>query len=202
MLVDADDLTANGGLGTTLTGGVSGKITVTTTTGRGDALQEQTDIELTNYLEPKADGFRNYLAKSSKFPAEFTLVDRANLLGLSAPELTVLIGGLRVLGTNWDGSDLGVLTDRVGELTNDFFVNLLELGTTWTAVDASDEVFRGTTEDGRTWTGSRNDLVFASNSELRALAEVYASDDAKEKFVRDFVAAWTKVMDADRFDLR
>ncbi|MBM7519702.1 catalase/peroxidase HPI [Nocardioides nitrophenolicus] len=177
-------------------------ITVTTTTGRGDATQEQTDIELTNYLEPKADGFRNYLAKSSKFPAEFALIDRANLLGVSAPELTVLIGGLRVLGTNWDGSDLGVLTDRVGELTNDFFVNLLELGTTWTAVDESEEVFRGTTEDGRTWTGTRNDLVFGSNSELRALAEVYASDDATEKFVHDFVAAWTKVMDADRWDLR
>lgn len=177
-------------------------VTVTTTTGRGDATQEQTDIELTNHLEPKADGFRNYLAKSSKFPAEFTLVDRANLLGVSAPELTALIGGLRVLGTNWDGSDLGVFTDNPGVLTNDFFVNLLELGTTWTATDPSEEVFAGTTVDGRTWTGSRNDLVFGSNSELRALAEVYASDDAKEKFVRDFVAAWTKVMDADRWDLR
>ena len=139
---------------------------------------------------------------SSKFPAEFTLVDRANLLGVSAPELTALIGGLRVLGTNWDGSDLGVFTDTPGVLTNDFFVNLLELGTTWTATDASQEVFSGTTADGRTWTGTRNDLVFGSNSELRALAEVYASDDAKEKFVNDFVAAWAKVMDADRWDLR
>jgi catalase-peroxidase len=177
-------------------------VTVTTTTGRGDATQEQTDIELVNHLEPKADGFRNYLAKSSKFPAEFTLVDRANLLGVSAPELTALVGGLRVLGTNWDGSDLGVLTETPGVLTNDYFVNLLELGTTWTATDSSQEVFAATTESGATWTGSRNDLVFASNSELRALAEVYASDDAKEKFVNDFVAAWTKVMDADRWDLR
>ncbi|WP_182377016.1 catalase/peroxidase HPI [Nocardioides sp. WS12] len=181
-------------------GGV--EVAVTTTTGRGDATQEQTDIELTNFLEPKADGFRNYLAKSSKFPAEFTLIDRANLLGVSAPELTALIGGLRMLGTNWDGSDLGVFTTTPGALTNDFFVNLLELGTTWTATDDSQEVFTATTESGATWTGSRNDLVFGSNSELRALAEVYASDDAKEKFVNDFVAAWVKVMDADRFDLR
>ncbi len=130
------------------------------------------------------------------------LLDRAQLLGLTAAEMTVLLGGMRVLGTNWDGSDLGVLTDEPGALTNDFFVNLLELGTTWTAVDDSEEVFRGTTAEGRTWTGSRNDLVFASNSELRALAEVYASDDAKEKLVQDFVAAWTKVMVADRWDLR
>ena len=198
----ADTIVVAGSVGVEQAAKAAGvDVTVTTTTGRGDATQEQTDIELTNYLEPKADGFRNYLAKSSKFPAEFTLVDRANLLGVSAPELTVLIGGLRVLGTNWDGSDLGVLTDQPGVLTNEYFVNLLELGTTWTATDESEEVFRATTASGASWTGSRNDLVFASNSELRALAEVYASDDAKEKFVNDFVAAWVKVMDADRFDL-
>ncbi|TQK71923.1 catalase/peroxidase HPI [Nocardioides sp. SLBN-35] len=199
----ADTIVVAGSVGVEQAAKAAGfDVTVTTTTGRGDATQEQTDIELTNYLEPKADGFRNYLAKSSRFPAEFTLVDRANLLGVSAPELTALIGGLRVLGTNWDGSDLGVLTDNPGVLTNDYFVNLLDLGTTWTPTDSSQEVFAATTESGATWTGSRNDLVFASNSELRALAEVYASDDAKEKFVNDFVAAWTKVMDADRWDLR
>ncbi|GAA4102611.1 catalase/peroxidase HPI [Nocardioides kongjuensis] len=199
----ADTIVVAGSVGVEQAAKAAGfDVTVTTTTGRGDATQEQTDIDLVGYLEPKADGFRNFLAKSSKFPAEFTLVDRANLLGVSAPELTALIGGLRVLGTNWDGSDLGVFTDTPGVLTNDFFVNLLELGTTWTATDASQEVFSGTTADGRTWTGTRNDLVFGSNSELRALAEVYASDDAKEKFVNDFVAAWAKVMDADRWDLR
>jgi catalase-peroxidase len=199
----ADTIVIAGSVGVEQAAAAAGvNVTVTTTTGRGDATQEQTDVESFGYLEPKADGFRNYLPKSSKFPSEFALIDRANLLGLSAPELTVLIGGLRVLGTNWDGSDLGVFTDSPGVLTNDFFVNLLELDTTWTATDASEEVFSGTTADGRTWTGSRNDLVFGSNSELRALAEVYASDDAREKFVRDFVAAWTKVMDADRWDLR
>ncbi|WP_436701290.1 catalase/peroxidase HPI [Nocardioides sp. BYT-33-1] len=199
----ADTIVIAGSVGVEQAAAAAGvNVTVTTTTGRGDATQEQTDVESFGYLEPKADGFRNYLPKSSKFPSEFALIDRANLLGLSAPELTVLIGGLRVLGTNWDGSDLGVFTDSPGVLTNDFFVNLLELDTTWTATDASEEVFAGTTADGRTWTGSRNDLVFGSNSELRALAEVYASDDAREKFVRDFVAAWTKVMDADRWDLR
>ncbi|WGX98907.1 catalase/peroxidase HPI [Nocardioides sp. L-11A] len=199
----ADTIVIAGSVGVERAAAAAGvNVTVTTTTGRGDATQEQTDVESFGYLEPKADGFRNYLPKSSKYPSEFALVDRANLLGLSAPELTVLVGGLRVLGTNWDGSDLGVFTDAPGTLTNDFFVNLLELDTTWTATDASEEVFAGTTADGRTWTGSRNDLVFGSNSELRALAEVYASDDAKEKFVRDFVAAWTKVMDADRWDLR
>ncbi len=125
-------------------------------------------------------------------------MDRANLLGVSAPELTVLIGGLRTLGTNWDGSDLGVFTSTPGVLDNAWFVNLLDYDQTWTAVDETETVFRSTAG----WTGSRNDIVFGSNSELRALAEVYASDDAREKFVHDFVAAWAKVMDADRFDLR
>jgi len=199
----ADTIVIAGSVGVEQAAAAAGvPVKVTTTTGRGDATQENTDVESFGYLEPKADGFRNYLAKSSKFPAEFALVDRANLLGLSAPELTVLIGGLRALGANWDGSDLGVFTDRPGELTNDFFVNLLDLDTAWEPTDDSQEVFRGTTADGRTWTGTRNDLVFGSNSELRALAEVYASDDAKQKFVDDFVAAWVKVMDADRWDLR
>ncbi|MBC9821761.1 catalase/peroxidase HPI [Terrabacter sp. MAHUQ-38] len=171
--------------------------------GRVDASQEQTDVESFGYLEPRADGFRNYLGKGSNIPAEYLLVDKANLLGLSAPQLTVLVGGLRVLGANTRGSAVGVLTDRPGTLTNDFFVNLLELGTTWTPTSEAADEFTATNAAGeQTWTGSRVDLVFGSNSELRALAEVYASDDAKEKFVRDFVAAWSQVMEADRFDVK
>ncbi|MDD9350454.1 peroxidase family protein, partial [Mumia sp.] len=169
--------------------------------GRVDATQEQTDVESFAYMEPKADGFRNYVGKATRLPAEYLLVDKANLLGVSAPEMTVLVGGMRALGANYDGSSLGVLTATPGTLTNDFFVNLLELGTTWTPNDDSAQTFTGTTATGHTWTGSRVDLLFGSNSELRALAEVYASDDAKEKFVRDFTAAWVKVMNADRFDL-
>ncbi|MBW9207636.1 catalase/peroxidase HPI [Mumia sp. zg.B17] len=169
--------------------------------GRVDATQEQTDVESFAYMEPKADGFRNYVGKATRLPAEYLLVDKANLLGVSAPEMTVLVGGMRALGANYDGSSLGVLTATPGTLTNDFFVNLLELGTTWTPNDDSAQTFTGTTATGHTWTGSRVDLLFGSNSELRALAEVYASDDAKEKFVRDFAAAWVKVMNADRFDL-
>jgi len=178
-------------------------IEVPFTPGRTDASQEQTDVESFSALEPVADGFRNYLTKGSPLPAEFQLIDRANLLSLSAPELTVLVGGLRVLDTNFDQSSVGVLTSTPGSLTNDFFVNLLDLGTVWTP--AADSL----TYDGRDvvtgdvkWTGSRVDLVFGSNSELRAIAEVYASDDAKEKFVADFVAAWVKVSELDRFDLR
>ncbi|MFD5418498.1 catalase/peroxidase HPI [Streptomyces sp. NPDC127069] len=173
------------------------------TPGRVDASQEQTDVESFAALEPTADGFRNYLGKGNRLPAEYLLLDRANLLTLSAPEMTVLVGGLRVLGGNHGQSSLGVLTDTPGVLTNDFFVNLLDLGTTWTAVSEDESSFEG--RDAATgalrWTGSRADLVFGSNSELRALAEVYASDDAKEKFVKDFVAAWAKVMELDRFDL-
>jgi catalase-peroxidase len=170
--------------------------------GRVDASQEQTDVESFGYLEPKHDGFRNYLGKPGRVPAEYLLVDRANLLGLSAPQMTVLVGGLRVLGANTGGSTTGVLTDRPGTLTNDFFVNLLELGMTWTPTSEAADEFTATNAAGeQTWTGSRVDLLFGSNSELRALAEVYASDDAKEKFVRDFVAAWSQVMEADRFDL-
>jgi len=173
------------------------------TPGRADASQEQTDVESFAALEPSADGFRNYLGKGNRLPAEYLLIDRANLLTLSAPEMTVLVGGLRVLGANCQQSPLGVFTTTPGSLTNDFFVNLLDLGTTWQATAQDANTFEG--RDAATgeakWTGSRADLVFGSNSELRALAEVYASDDAKEKFVNDFVAAWTKVMNLDRFDL-
>jgi catalase-peroxidase len=173
------------------------------TPGRTDASQDQTDTESFAALEPKADGFRNYLGKVSRLPAEYLLIDRANLLTLSAPEMTVLVGGLRVLGANYDGSKLGVFTATPGSLTNDFFVNLLDMGTTWqpTSDDANTFEGRDAVTGELKWTGSRADLVFGSNSELRALAEVYASDDAKEKFVHDFAAAWNKVMNADRFDL-
>jgi catalase-peroxidase len=179
-------------------------IAVPFTGGRGDASEEQTDVDGLAYLEPKADGFRNYLGTRFPVPTEELLVDRAQLLGLSAPEMTVLVGGLRVLGANQGGSRHGVLTDRVGQLTNDFFVNLLDMGTAWKVVDESgDEEFVGTDRksDRQRWTATRTDLVFGSNSQLRAIAEVYASRDAREKFVEDFVAAWTKVMNADRFDL-
>ncbi|MEU4230855.1 catalase/peroxidase HPI [Nonomuraea sp. NPDC026600] len=173
------------------------------TPGRADASLEQTDVESFAALEPAADGFRNYLGKGSRLPAEYLLLDRANLLTLSAPELTVLVGGLRVLGANYQQSQLGVFTTTPGSLTNDFFANLLELGTTWQATSEDANTFEG--RDAATgevkWTGTRADLVFGSNSELRAVAEVYASDDAKEKFVKDFVAAWDKVMNLDRFDL-
>ncbi|MFF8410727.1 catalase/peroxidase HPI [Streptomyces omiyaensis] len=173
------------------------------TPGRVDATQEQTDIESFAALEPQADGFRNYLGKGVRLPAEYLLVDRANLLTVSAPELTVLVGGLRVLGITAPQTSLGVLTATPGALTNDFFVNLLDLGTTWSATSGDANTFEGRDAAGEVkWTGSRADLVFGSNSELRALAEVYASDDAQDKFVTDFVAAWTKVMDLDRFDLR
>ena len=174
------------------------------TPGRADASQEQTDVESFAALEPTADGFRNYLGKGNRLPAEYLLLDRANLLTLSAPEMTVLVGGLRVLGANYQQSPVGVFTATPGSLTNDFFVNLLDMGTTWLPVSGNGDA---TTFEGREpdsgevkWTGSRADLVFGSNSELRALAEVYASDDAKEKFVNDFVAAWDKVMNLDRFD--
>ncbi|WP_405620177.1 catalase/peroxidase HPI [Streptomyces sp. NBC_00076] len=173
------------------------------TPGRVDATQEQTDAESFAALEPTADGFRNYLGKGNRLPAEFLLLDKANLLTLSAPELTVLVGGLRVLGANHAQSSHGVFTDAPGTLTNDFFVNLLDLGTTWTSTSEDQTTFEGRdAASGEVkWTGTRADLVFGSNSELRALAEVYAGDDAKEKFVKDFAAAWNKVMDLDRFDL-
>ncbi len=178
-------------------------VAVSFTPGRADASQEQTDVEAFAALEPAADGFRNYPGKGNRLPAEYLLIDRANLLTLGAPEMTVLVGGLRVLGANFQHSPLGVLTSAPETLTNDFFVNLLDLGTTWKPTSEDAETFEGrdlATGELR-WTGSRVDLVFGSNSELRALAEVYASDDSQEKFVHDFVAAWDKVMNLDRFDL-
>jgi catalase-peroxidase len=170
------------------------------TPGRTDATQDQTDEESFSWLEPSSDGFRNYLGKADRLPAEYLLVDRANLLTLSAPEMTVLVGGLRVLGANHRQSSTGVLTERPGALTNDFFVNLLDMGTTWKP--AEDGTYTASSTAGEaTWTGSRVDLLFGSNSELRALAEVYASNDAQAKFVSDFVAAWVKVMNLDRYDV-
>jgi catalase-peroxidase len=178
-------------------------IDVPFTPGRTDASQEQTDVESFAPLEPTADGFRNYHGNGHRLPAEYLLLDRANLLTLSAPEMTVLVGGLRVLGANTKQSPLGVLTSTPESLTNDFFVNLLDLGATWTATSEDAQTFesRDPATSESKWTGSRVDLAFGSNSELRALAEVYASDDAREKFVHDFIAAWVKVMNLDRFDL-
>ena len=173
------------------------------TPGRMDASQEQTEVDSFEPLEPTADGFRNYLRGKQRLSAEALLVDRAQLLTLTAPEMTVLVGGLRVLGANAGKSMHGVFTKTPGTLTNDFFVNLLDMGTQWRPADAAEGVYEG--RDRKTnevkWTGARVDLIFGSNSQLRALAEVYAGADAKEKFVKDFVKAWTKVMELDRFDL-
>ena len=194
----ADTVVLAGNVGVEQAAAAAGvTVEVPFTPGRGDATQEQTDVDSFAWLEPKADGFRNFVRADAKLPAEYLLIDKANLLNLTAPQLTVLIGGLRVLGANAAGSTDGVLTDRPGQLTNDFFVNLLDLGTVWHAA-GSDDQFES---EGGKWTGTRADLVFASNSELRAVAEVYAQDGAQEKFVKDFVAAWAKVMDNDRFDV-
>ncbi|MDT3444810.1 MULTISPECIES: catalase/peroxidase HPI [unclassified Pseudofrankia] len=201
----ADLIVLAGGVGVEQAAKNAGfEVEVPFTPGRTDASREQTDVESFVPLEPKADGFRNYLGKGNgRLPAEFLLADRANLLTLSAPEMTVLVGGLRVLGANYQQSPLGAFTTAPGVLTNDFFVNLLDLGVTWTPTSEDANTFEG--RDDATgevrWTGTRVDLVFGSNSELRALAEVYGSDDAKKKFVDDFVAAWVKVMNLDRFDL-
>ena len=178
-------------------------VSVPFTSGRGDCSQEQTDAESFEPMEPEADGFRNYAKGEFSVPAEAMLVDRAQLLGLTAPEMTVLVGGLRALGANHGGSSDGVLTDTPGTLTNDFFANLLDMATEWKAADPSEQSFVGTSRatGKQVWTGSRCDLVFGSNSILRAIAEVYGSADAGEKFVNDFVAAWNKVMMADRFDV-
>ena len=176
-------------------------VTVPFAPGRGDATQEQTDAESFSYLEPVADGFRNWQQQEFVVTAEELLLDRAQLMGLTAPEMAVLLGGMRVLGTNFGGTSHGVFTDRVGELTNDFFVNLTDMANTWNpAADGTYEI-RDRATGAVKWTATRVDLVFGSNSILRAYAELYAQDDNKEKFVRDFVAAWTKVMNADRFDL-
>ena len=178
-------------------------VTVPFTPGRMDASQEQTDVESFAVMEPLADGFRNYLKREFSVPAETLLIDKAQLLTLSPPELTVLIGGLRVLNTNVGQTKHGVFTKRPEALSNDFFLNLLDMGTEWKAVSKAEDVFEG--RDRKTgqvkWTGTRVDLIFGSNSELRALAEVYGSSDAQGKFVHDFVAAWNKVMNLDRFDL-
>ena len=178
-------------------------VTVPFTPGRMDASQEQTDVDAFAVLEPTADGFRNYLKGSTSVPAVALLVDKAQLLTLTAPEMTVLVGGMRVLNANAGQTQHGVLTQRPEVLSNDFFLNLLDMGTEWKALPDAQDVFEG--HDRKTgklkWTGTRVDLVFGSNSQLRALAEVYASSDAQEKFVHDFVAAWNKVMNLDRFDL-
>ncbi|MBK7228966.1 MAG: catalase/peroxidase HPI [Ignavibacteriales bacterium] len=180
------------------------KIEVPFSPGRMDASQAQTDIESFDVMEPEADGFRNYQKKTYTIKAEEMLVDKAQLLTLSAPEMTILVGGLRVLGTNFGQSKNGVFTNQVGKLTNDFFVNLLDMNTVWKPITEKEETFEG--RDRKTgevkWTGTRVDLIFGSNSQLRALAEVYAQNDAKEKFVKDFIAAWNKVMNLDRFDLK
>jgi len=178
-------------------------VTVPFTPGRTDATQAQTDVEAFAVLEPTADGFRNYLQKDEGIASEHLLVDRAFMLNLSAPEMTVLVGGLRVLDANAGESSHGVFTSRPETLTNDFFVNLLDMGTEWKTISDGEDVFEGRdrASGALRWTGTRVDLIFGSSSELRALAEVYASDDAKEKFVEDFVAAWDKVMNLDRFDL-
>jgi catalase-peroxidase len=177
-------------------------VTVPFAPGRTDASDEQTDSESFTYLEPVADGFRNYLKDKYAVPAEELLIDRAQLLTLTAPEMTVLVGGLRVLGANHGKSEHGVLTERPETLTNDFFVNLLDMSTEWKAT-ADDNLFEGHDRGNGDlkWTGTRADLIFGSNSQLRGIAEVYGAADAQQKFVADFVAAWVKVMNADRFDL-
>ncbi|MGA8854382.1 MAG: peroxidase family protein, partial [Christiangramia sp.] len=182
------------------------EISVPFTPGRADASQEQTDVEAFEPLEPNADGFRNYFRNRDHISAsaEEMLIDRAQLLTLTAPEMTVLIGGMRAMGINYDGSKKGIFTDRPGQLTNDFFKNLLDMGITWKESSDSHNQFEGRNrKSGEVkMTGSRVDLIFGSNSELRALAEVYATDDVEAKFVKDFVKAWHKVMNLDRFDLK
>ena len=179
------------------------KIKVPFLPGRGDASQDQTDIHSFGLLEPQADGFRNYVKGKYSLSAEEMLIDRAQLMKLTAPEMTVLVGGMRVLDTNFDNSSNGVLTKKPGKLTNDFFVNLLDMGITWKETSKKEDLFAG--RDRKTgkvkWKGTRADLIFGSNSQLRAFAEVYATEDSKDKFLNDFVAAWTKVMNSDRFDV-
>ncbi len=179
-------------------------MTVPFTPGRTDASQEQTDVQSFAVLEPVADGFRNYQKQQYSVSAEELLVDKAQLLTLTAPEMTVLVGGMRVLGANFGGSQHGVFTNQVGTLSNEFFVNVLDMSVTWAPSRDEEGIFKA--HDRKTgevrWTATRVDLVFGSNSQLRALSEVYAQDDAKEKFVHDFIAAWNKVMNADRFDVK
>jgi catalase-peroxidase len=200
----ADLIVLAGGVGIEKAAKNAGQtISVPFTPGRTDATQEQTDVDSFAVLEPLSDGFRNFMKKKYSVSAEEMLVDKAQLLTLTPPEMTVLVGGLRVLNTNFDHSVHGVFTQRPETLTNDFFVNLLDISTTWKAASDAQDIFEG--RDRKTghvkWTGTRVDLIFGSNSELRALAEVYGCSDSQEKFVKDFVATWTKVMNLDRFDL-
>ena len=201
-LADLIVLAGNAGIEAAAKDGGS-SISVPFTPGRMDASQEQTDVESFDLLEPIADGFRNYQKKQYSLSAEELLIDKAHLLTLTAPEMTALIGGMRVLGSNYDSSSLGVLTDRPGKLTNDFFVNLLDMQYSWHATNSDETEFEGKDRlsDEVVWSASRVDLAFGSNSQLRALAEVYAQSDNQEKFIADFVSAWTKVMNADRFDI-
>ncbi|MBT6880918.1 MAG: catalase/peroxidase HPI, partial [Flavobacterium sp.] len=200
----ADLIVLGGNIGVEIAAKNAGyDISIDFTQGRGDASQDQTDLESFGYLEPLADGFRNYIKSGLNIAAENLLVDRANLLTLSIPEMTVLIGGLRVLGANYDGSTHGVFTENIGNLTNDFFTNVLDLSNTWSATSTDDTLFEGKNrKTGKVhFVGTRADLIFGSNTELRAVCEVYASDDGEKRFVHDFIAAWTKVMNLDRFDL-
>jgi len=180
------------------------KVTIPFAPGRGDASQDQTDVHSFGLLEPKADGFRNYLKTKYTISAEEMLIDRAQLMKLTAPEMTVLVGGMRVLSTNFDKSKHGVFTKKPETLTNDFFINLLDMSITWKEVSKKEDLFEG--RDRKTnkvkWTGTRVDLIFGSNSQLRAIAEVYACEDSKPKFLVDFISAWTKVINLDRFDLK
>ena len=201
----ADLIVLGGGVGIEKAAKSAGKkINVPFAPGRGDATQDQTDIHSFGLLEPQADGFRNYEKGKYSLSAEEMLIDRANLMKLTAPEMTVLMGGMKVMNTNFDNSKKGVFTKKPGSLTNDFFVNLIDMNTTWKEISEDEELFEG--KDRKTnkikWIGTRADLIFGSNSQLRAIAEVYATDDSKDKFLNDFIAAWTKVMNLDRFDLK
>ncbi|TOQ33475.1 peroxidase family protein, partial [Vibrio parahaemolyticus] len=199
----ADAIVLAGNVGIELAARAAGHdVSVPFAPGRGDASQDMTDVESFEVLEPVADGFRNWLKKDYVVKPEELLLDRAQLMGLTAPEMTVLIGGLRVLGSNYGGSKDGVFTDRVGTLSNDFFVNLTDMAYTWKPTGENQYEIRDRKTDQVKWTATRVDLVFGSNSILRSYAEVYAQDDNQEKFIHDFVAAWTKVMNADRFDLQ
>ena len=206
MVSMADLIVLAGGVGVEIAAKKAGhKIKVPFAPGRGDAKQDQTDINSFGLLEPQADGFRNYLnGNKSIVSSEEKLIDKAQLMGLTAPEMTALVGGMRVLDTNFDNSNHGVFTKKPGTLTNDYFTNLLDMNITWKETDKSEQTFVGT--DRKTskvkWKGSRVDLIFGSNSQLRALAEVYACDDSQDKFISDFISSWVKVMNADRFDLK
>ena len=202
----ADLIVLAGGVGVEMAAKKAGhKVKVPFSPGRGDARQDQTDVNSFGLLEPQADGFRNYLnGDKSIVSAEEKLIDKAQLMGLTAPEMTALIGGMRVLDTNFDNSKHGVFTKKPGVLTNDYFTNLLDMNTTWKEIDKSEQVFMGIDRKTKKikWKGTRVDLIFGSNSQLRALAEVYACEDSRVKFINDFVAAWVKIMNADRFDLK